>query len=73
MVEELALGQGHLFTTKIFDSKADPTKLDSVELLDLVIKLAFRILERSHNEPETVDRFFFSIRIAMFDVEALYS
>jgi len=56
----------HLFTTEVFDSEAHTAKLDGVKLFDFVIKFAILVLERSHNEPETVNGLLFGKLIRVF-------
>lgn len=71
LIVEFFRCQIHLFTTEVFDSEAHTTQFDGVKLLNLVIKFAFRVLERAHYKPKTVDRFFFSISISMFNIKSL--
>ena len=52
---KLLWGHHHLFTSEIFDTEANPTELDGVKLLDLVVELSVRVLERSDDEPKSVN------------------
>lgn len=45
LLEELLRCEVHLLTTEVFDSEAHPAKLYGVELLNLVVKLAFWVLQ----------------------------
>ena len=44
LVIKLSLCKVHLLTSEVFDSESDPTKLDSIKFLDLVVKFTLWIL-----------------------------
>ena len=51
----------HLLAAEVLDSETHPAELDGVELLDFVVELAFRVLQRPYHEPEPVDGLFFRV------------
>ena len=48
LVEELLWSEVHLLAAEVLDSESHSSKLDGVELLYLVVELAFWVLERSN-------------------------
>ena len=47
LLEQFFGRQVHLLAPEVFNSESDSTKLDCIELLDLVVKLAFWVLKGS--------------------------
>ena len=71
LVVELARRQVHLLAPEVFDTEAHSSQLNSVEFLDLVVKFALRVLQRTHNKPKSVDGLFLGVRVPVLDVKAL--
>ena len=44
LIIEFTLGQVHLLASEVFDSEAHSSKLNGVELLNFIVKFAFRVL-----------------------------
>lgn len=51
----------HLLAAEVLDAETHPAELDGVELLDFVVELAFRVLQRPYHEPEPVYGLFFRV------------
>jgi len=49
LLEQFLRRQIHLLASEVFNSEPDSTKLNRIELLDLVVKLAFWVLKGSDN------------------------
>ena len=45
----------HLLAAEVLNSEPYATQLDSVELVDFVVELALRVLQRPHHEPQPVN------------------
>lgn len=49
LLEQFFGRQIHLLASEVFNSESDSTKLNRIELLDLVVKLAFWVLQGSND------------------------
>ena len=60
-----------MLASEVFDSEAYSTKFNGIKLLNLVVKFALRVLQRTHNKPKSVDGLFLGVRVPVLDVKAL--